>query len=81
MKIIFCKFFKKFCEGHDEPFYPGRIGEYIYKNISKLAWKKWMHQQTKIINEKKLNMMNIQDYQIIKKEMIKFLFKKDNITY
>ncbi|CAL4043584.1 Probable Fe(2+)-trafficking protein [Buchnera aphidicola (Phyllaphis fagi)] len=75
MKIVFCKFLKKFSEGYKTQFYPGKIGNYIYKNISKLAWKTWINEQTKIINEQQLNMINIQDYQIIEQEMINFLFK------
>lgn len=58
---IFCIFLKKESEGHESPPYPGELGKKIYHKISKKAWKKWIIQQTKLINEKKLNMMNQTD--------------------
>ncbi|CAL4324672.1 oxidative damage protection protein [Buchnera aphidicola] len=78
MRIIFCKFFKKILEGQEYKIYPGKIGEEIYQHISKKAWKKWISQQTKIINEKKLNMNHSKDYKEIEKNMISFLFHNSN---
>jgi len=75
-KLIFCKFFKKELEQLENVPYPGQIGKKIYKEISKLAWKKWMIHQTMFINEKNLSTFSLTDQQKIKKEMIHFLFKK-----
>ncbi|XBC39204.1 MAG: oxidative damage protection protein [Buchnera aphidicola (Nurudea shiraii)] len=75
-KKIFCRFLKKYTLSLDNPPYPGKIGQKIYENISKLAWKQWIIQQTKIINEKKLNMLNHQDRKNLEKYMINFLFLK-----
>ncbi|XBC40726.1 MAG: oxidative damage protection protein [Buchnera aphidicola (Nurudea yanoniella)] len=75
-KNIFCYFLKKNAIGLKNPPYPGEIGKKIYKKISKIAWKKWIIQQTKIINEKKLNMLNYNDRKILEKNMINFLFSK-----
>ncbi|WMY97715.1 MAG: oxidative damage protection protein [Arsenophonus sp.] len=76
-KIIFCKFFKKNSEQLDFPPYPTKLGEKIFNEISKQAWKKWLKKQTVIINEKKLNTTNTQDKSILEREMINFLFKKN----
>ncbi|QCI27360.1 oxidative damage protection protein [Buchnera aphidicola] len=76
MKFIFCKYFKKKLEGFEKPFYPGEIGKKIYNNISKKAWKIWIHEQTKFINENNLNMINQKDNNKVEQYMIKFLFKK-----
>ncbi|ANF17323.1 hypothetical protein XW81_02565 [Buchnera aphidicola (Schlechtendalia chinensis)] len=76
---IFCQFFNKYADKLERKPYPGKIGDKIYKKISKDAWKQWMFQQTKMINEKKLNMFNINDRKILENYMIKFLFKKKQI--
>lgn len=78
-RIIFCKFLKEKSEGQDFPPYPGEIGEKIYNEISKKAWKKWIVQQTILINEKKLNMSYIKDRQKIEEYMKLFLFKNELI--
>lgn len=72
---VFCVFLKKESEGHEFPPYPGELGKKIYYKISKKAWKSWIIQQTKLINEKKLNMMKETDRKKIEKYMESFLFK------
>lgn len=74
-RMIFCIFLKKNSEGQDHLVYPGELGEKIYNHISKKAWKKWIIKQTILINEKKLNMFNLDDRKIIENEMKLFLFK------
>lgn len=75
-RIIFCTFLKKKSEGQDFQSYPGEIGQKIYNQISKKAWEEWIKKQTVLINEKNLNMFNIEDRKEIEKHMILFLFKK-----
>ncbi|WAI18313.1 MAG: oxidative damage protection protein [Buchnera aphidicola (Acyrthosiphon caraganae)] len=75
-RIIFCTFLKKQSEGQDFQFYPGELGEKIYNQISKKAWEKWIVKQTILINEKKLNMFNLEDRKKIEEHMKLFLFEK-----
>ena len=72
---IFCVFLQKESEGHEFPPYPGELGKKIYYKISKKAWKKWIIEQTKLINEEKLNMIKETDRKKIEKHMKSFLFK------
>ncbi len=44
----------------DFQLYPGELGKRIYNEISKEAWAQWQHKQTMLINEQKLNMMNVE---------------------
>lgn len=76
-RIIYCLFLKKYAEGLDFQCYPGKLGKIIYENISKEAWKQWKNQQTILINENKLNMLNQSDQAILEKEMKYFLLKKN----
>ena len=51
---------------------PGEIGQDIFNNISEQAWKEWQKQQTMLINEKQLNMVNANDRQYLREQMQKF---------
>ncbi|QJC36163.1 oxidative damage protection protein [Enterobacteriaceae endosymbiont of Donacia cincticornis] len=73
-KKIFCIYFKTKLEKLNEKVYPGNIGNIIYNHISKNAWEKWIIYQTKIINEKKLNMTNKKHISFLKEKMVNFLF-------
>ncbi|ABJ90816.1 oxidative damage protection protein [Buchnera aphidicola] len=73
---IFCSFLKKETEGLEYQFFPGKIGQQIYEQISKKAWNIWLEKQTKIINEKKLNMFIEKDRIFLEKKMKNFFFKK-----
>lgn len=63
----------------DFQLYPGDVGKRIYNEISKEARGEWMKKQTMLINEKKLNMMNVDDRKLLEEEMIKFLFEGHDV--
>ena len=48
-------------------------GEDIFNNVSKQAWDEWQKHQTMLINERRLNMMNVEDRKFLQGEMDKFL--------
>ncbi|CAL4325378.1 oxidative damage protection protein [Buchnera aphidicola] len=75
-KKIFCSYFQKNKKKQNSQLYPGKLGKKIFDEISQCAWEKWIEKQTKIINEKKLNMFNINHRKKIEAYMLKFLFKK-----
>jgi|TARA_B110000908_G_C10255179_1_gene454887 Fe-S cluster biosynthesis and repair protein YggX len=58
-RMVFCK--KKGIElkGLDNQPFPGPKGLEIFENISKDAWGEWLEHQTRLINEKHLNMMDL----------------------
>ena len=58
-RTVFCKKLKKELPGLDVPPFPGPQGEEIFNNISKQAWQEWMAHQTTLINEMRLNMMDL----------------------
>ncbi len=71
---IYCQKLHKDAEGFDMPPYPGELGQRIYQNICKEAWKLWLEHQTRLINENRLNLMEIKSRQFLAQEMEKFLF-------
>ncbi|CDG47016.1 oxidative damage protection protein [Serratia symbiotica] len=78
-RTIFCTFLQRDAEGQDFQLYPGDVGKRIFDEISKEAWGEWMKKQTMLINEKKLNMMNLDDRNLLEQEMIKFLFEGHDV--
>ena len=71
---IHCLKLQKNAEGLDRPPYPGELGQKIFANISKEAWNLWLNQQTMLINEYRLSMLDPKARAFLKSEMEKFLF-------
>ena len=73
-QMIFCEKLKKEAEGLDMQPYPGELGKRIYAHISKEAWQAWLNHQTTLINEYRLNMLDMDARKFLVEEMEKFLF-------
>ncbi|MGB1158710.1 MAG: oxidative damage protection protein [Porticoccaceae bacterium] len=58
-RTVLCRKYNKELPGLDLPPFPGPKGEEIYNSISKQAWGEWMSHQTTLINEMRLNMMDL----------------------
>ncbi len=58
-RTVFCRKLKQELPGLDMPPFPGPKGEEIFNNVSKQAWSEWMAHQTTLINEMRLNMMDL----------------------
>ncbi|WP_457913820.1 oxidative damage protection protein [Candidatus Gillettellia adelgis] len=78
-RTIFCVFLQRVAKGQNFQFYPGNLGKRIFNEISQEAWNKWIKKQTMLINEKKLSMIRFDDRKFLEQEMIKFLFKGQDI--
>ena len=74
-RTVFCQSLKKDAEGLGFQLYPGEVGKRIFDNISKEAWGNWQKKQTMLINEKKMNMMNVDDRKFLETAMVDYLFE------
>ncbi|MGI2064953.1 oxidative damage protection protein [Shewanella sp. MF08487] len=74
-RTVNCVYLNKEADGLDFQLYPGDLGKRIFDNISKEAWGLWQKKQTMLINEKKLNMMNVDDRKFLEEQMTAFLFE------
>ena len=72
-RLVFCRKYKEELEGLDQPPYPGAKGQDIFDNVSKKAWQEWMAHQTMLINEKRLNMMDMGTRVYLNGQVLKFL--------
>lgn len=79
-RFILCAKLKKDAEGFEIQPYPGELGNKIYDQISKEAWQQWLAQQTMLINEYRLSMLDPNARDFLKKEMEKFLFGEGSTT-
>jgi len=75
--MVLCKRYQKELEGLDRPPLPGARGQAIFDSVSKQAWQEWQAEQTMLINEKHLNMMDPEARQYLQEQMDKFLSGED----
>lgn len=61
-------------EGLNAPPFPGPLGEKIFNQVSKEAWKMWLAHQTMLINEYRLSLMDVKARQFLQEEMQKYFF-------
>ena len=76
-RTVHCKKYNKELPALAAPPYPGPKGQEIFETVSQQAWSEWQAQQTMLINEKQLNMMNADDRKYLQAEMDKFLNNED----
>ena len=69
---VFCRKYQKEMEGLNNPPMPGARGQDIYDNISKAAWEEWQAQQTMLINEKHLSLMDPNTRKYLQAQMERF---------
>ena len=66
-------------DGLDFPPFPGELGEKIYEQVSKEAWKQWLNHQTILINEYRLSSLDPKAQAFLREEMQKFLFGDEDV--
>ncbi|KJS08270.1 MAG: iron transporter [Gammaproteobacteria bacterium BRH_c0] len=72
-RSVYCRKLKQELPGLDQPPFPGPKGEDIFNHISKQAWQQWIDHQTMLINEKRLNMMDLTARTYLNEQREKFL--------
>ncbi len=59
--------------------FPGELGQKIYDNVSKEAWKQWLAQQTILVNEYRLSSLDPKARSFLAEEMQKYLFNDEDV--
>jgi Fe-S cluster biosynthesis and repair protein YggX len=73
-RTVHCVYLKRESEGLDRVPYPGELGQRIYENISREAWRAWVAHQTMLLNEYRLSPIDPKARKFLVEEMEKFLF-------
>jgi len=76
-RMVFCKKYQREMEGLNAPPYPGPKGQEIFEHVSKQAWQEWQEQQTQLINERRLSLMDPATRKFLQVEMDKFFAGED----
>ena len=74
-RTVQCAKLGKELEGLARAPFPGELGQKIYQNISQEAWNLWMAQQTMLINEHRLSVIDPKAREFLEQQMIQFLFE------
>lgn len=72
-RTVLCRRYGEELEGLTQPPFPGPAGEAIFNTVSARAWSEWTEHQTRLINEKHLNMMDPQARKYLTEQREKFL--------
>ena len=72
-RTVLCRRHKQMLEGLERPPFPGPRGQRIFDSVSKQAWQDWLQHQTRLINEKRMNLLDPATQQYLAGECEKFL--------
>jgi Fe-S cluster biosynthesis and repair protein YggX len=74
-RIVFCVKFQRELPGLDEvPFDGHPLGQKIYENVSKEAWRMWVDHMKMIMNEYRLNLGTRQAQEFLLQQMDQYFF-------
>lgn len=74
-RMVFCVKLQRELPALDEiPFDGHPLGQRIYDNVSKEAWKMWVEQMKMIMNEYRLNLGNPEAQEFLLKQMEEYFF-------
>jgi Fe-S cluster biosynthesis and repair protein YggX len=75
VRNVFCVKFQKELPGLDEsPFDNHPLGQRIFENVSKEAWRMWVEQMKMIMNEYRLNLGTREAQEFLLKQMEAYFF-------
>ena len=76
-RMVFCVKLQKELPGLDEaPFDGHPLGQRIYENVSKEAWRQWVEHMKMIMNEYRLNLGQPEAQEFLLKQMEEYFFGK-----
>jgi Fe-S cluster biosynthesis and repair protein YggX len=72
---VFCVKFQREMQGLDEvPFEGHPLGQKIFENVSKEAWKMWLEHMKMLMNEYRLNLGTQEAQEFLLKQMDEYFF-------
>jgi Fe-S cluster biosynthesis and repair protein YggX len=76
--MVMCAKLQKSLPGLDAPPWPGPLGQRVYEQISRDAWKLWEERMKMILNEYRLLPWQKEAQELISRQMEEFLFNDGN---
>lgn len=72
-RTVFCQKYQQELPGLNTPPFPGPKGDELFATVSQQAWDEWTQHQTRLINEKHLNMIDPKARKYLNEQREKFL--------
>jgi Fe-S cluster biosynthesis and repair protein YggX len=73
-RMVQCVKLGREAEGLEKPPLKGEVGQRVFENVSKEAWKMWLEHSKMLINEFRLDLMSESGQRIWMTELEKFFF-------
>ncbi|HEY2461266.1 MAG TPA: oxidative damage protection protein [Candidatus Acidoferrum sp.] len=73
-RMVQCVKFGKLMPGLDRVPWRGELGQRVYENVSKDAWKLWIEHSKMVMNEYRLNPLDPNSQKIMEEQMDQFFF-------
>lgn len=70
---VTCARCKRTAEGADRFFLPPDLGEVVRENVCADCWRDWLEEQTRIINEMRLDLSQPSAHEVVHRQMRVFL--------
>lgn len=77
MATVFCRKYQQDLPALNFPPLPGAKGQEIQQTVSQKAWDEWQALQTRLINEKHLNLLDAGTRKYLMEQLELFLDNKD----
>ncbi|MBE0407225.1 oxidative damage protection protein [Psychrobacter sp. AOP22-C1-22] len=74
---VFCRKYKQELPKMPHPPFPNKKGQELQETVSDKAWKEWLEQQTMLINENHLSMLDPEAKKFLTEQRDKFLDNED----
>lgn len=72
-RMVFCRRYQQEMPGLATPPNPSPKGLALFNSVSQQAWDEWMAHQTRLINEKRLTLLNPSHRQYLSDQLENFL--------
>jgi len=79
-RTVHCVHLGRDAEGLDRPPFKGPLGQRVFENVSKQAWRAWLEHSKMLINEFRLDLTSEQGQRIWMTECGKFFFGEGSAT-
>lgn len=76
-RMIHCAKLGREAEALDAPPYPGALGQRIFAQVSREAWRGWLEHQKMLINENRLNLADREVRSYLAAQMEAYFFGGD----
>jgi Fe-S cluster biosynthesis and repair protein YggX len=71
---VMCVKLGREAEGLDRPPFRNELGQRLFDNVSKAAWREWLEHSKKLINEYRLDLLSKEGTAFVLKECEKYFF-------